>query len=366
MSEFHVTVVRLGPVVKHPNADRLEITNVHGGYPCITAKGDFQAGDLAVYIPVDSVVPADDSRFAFLDGHNRIKARKLRGIFSMGLLIKPDAGMAEGDDISAALRITAYEPPESGAPSAGKPKHGSTSNATAPDPHIAPVYDLEGWRRYNPGRVFNPGERVNVTEKLHGENARFAWHAGRFHVGSHRTWKRGACTAWWTVVLGVALRVARFVRWYGWTRRIVGAIPPSVDCQWWRTARKYGLPEKLRAYPELVFFGEILGGMEGMRYGHTADDRGLAMFDIFDPRTGRFLDRAYFLHITSELELPVVPVLYNGSIEEVNPAMAEGPSMYPGAAHIREGFVVKPWIERSCHIGRVALKLAGEGYLLRK
>lgn len=35
MSEFHVEVVRVGPVTKHPNADTLSITNIHGGYPVI-------------------------------------------------------------------------------------------------------------------------------------------------------------------------------------------------------------------------------------------------------------------------------------------------------------------------------------------
>lgn len=39
----------------------------------------------------------------------------------------------------------------------------------------------------------------------------------------------------------------------------------------------------------------------------------------------------------------------------------------PGADHVREGFVVKPIRERQDpRLGRVFLKMAGEGYLLRK
>lgn len=45
MSEFHVEVVRVGPVTKHPNADTLSITNIHGGYPVIMRTGVFDAMD---------------------------------------------------------------------------------------------------------------------------------------------------------------------------------------------------------------------------------------------------------------------------------------------------------------------------------
>ncbi len=44
--------------------------------------------------------------------------------------------------------------------------------------------------------------------------------------------------------------------------------------------------------------------------------------------------------------------------------MAEGPSLIPGAEHIREGIVIRPLIERqSDAIGRVQLKLVSNQYL---
>lgn len=33
MTEFHVEVVRIGSIEKHPGADTLSVTNIHGGYP---------------------------------------------------------------------------------------------------------------------------------------------------------------------------------------------------------------------------------------------------------------------------------------------------------------------------------------------
>lgn len=65
MTDFHVEVVRLGAIEKHPNADALDITQVYGGFPCIIKRDSFKEGDLAVYIPVDCVLP-DRPEFAFL------------------------------------------------------------------------------------------------------------------------------------------------------------------------------------------------------------------------------------------------------------------------------------------------------------
>src|SRR5260370_38515119 len=92
-SEFVVECVKLGPLVKHPNADTLSIVQVDG-YPCIVKNDTFKEGDLAVYIPVDSLVPTHREElpdFHFLAKpdrtHHRVRAIKLRGVFSMGLLI---------------------------------------------------------------------------------------------------------------------------------------------------------------------------------------------------------------------------------------------------------------------------------------
>jgi hypothetical protein len=51
--------------------------------------------------------------------------------------------------------------------------------------------------------------------------------------------------------------------------------------------------------------------------------------------------------------------------EEILP-LAEGKTTLAGG-HVREGFVIRPLRERIVHGGqRVQLKMAGEGYLMRK
>jgi tRNA-binding EMAP/Myf-like protein len=136
MSEFKVEVVRVGPIRKHPNADTLSITDVHGGYPCIIRTGEFREGGLAVYVPITAVVPADDERWAFLGAHREIEAKRLRGVFSMGLLTKADPSWELGRDVAAELRIVRAEAPE--------PTEGNEA-----DPGLLPVYtDIPALRAF--------------------------------------------------------------------------------------------------------------------------------------------------------------------------------------------------------------------------
>jgi hypothetical protein len=43
MTEFHIEVVRIGEITKHPDADTLDITKV-ADYPAIVRLGDFKPG----------------------------------------------------------------------------------------------------------------------------------------------------------------------------------------------------------------------------------------------------------------------------------------------------------------------------------
>lgn len=244
MSEFHVEVVRVGPITKHPSADRLGITMVHaspegvGGYPVVLNTSDKDAlkeGDLAVYLPVDSMVPASDPRFSFLvppperkedmtdlewqtrlaryererQTQVRIRAHRFRGIFSMGLLIpvtmQPREGdvfgrlaafdhnlglrvVQVGDDVADILGVTKYEPDEANK----RRPSGSTGFADSgveSCPLPVPVYtDIESLWRYESCLV--EGEEVVITEKVHGQNMRVVHDGQRLYVGSHYQWKR--------------------------------------------------------------------------------------------------------------------------------------------------------------------------------
>jgi RNA ligase (TIGR02306 family) len=324
MSTFTVPVVRLGAVSRHPNADALSLTEVRG-CPVVLRTGSFVEGDLAVYVPVDAVVDTTVPELAFLaaDGKVsvRIRAKRLRGTFSMGLLIPAPVGAAEGDDLAERLRITKWEEPE--------PVSMAGEQAKAPS-LLVPTYELEAWRGYGPV-LFDAGEEVVVTEKLHGTNGRFVVDAaGVLHVGSHRTWKQVDGTTVWA-----------------------------------RVAAQYELREKLTRHPGLIFFGEVYGsGVQDLTYGHTAGRLSLAFFDVFDSRTGDYLSHAAASAMLDELSLPTVPVLYRGPLDvALLSRLAEEDSVHGG---IREGVVVRPVVERVSMAVRCALKVVSERYLLRK
>ena len=91
MATFAATVERL-TIEPHHNADALELAVV-GNYRAIVRKGQFQTGDLGVYIPEQSLVPDWLIKKLGLEGRlagkqqNRVKAIKLRGVLSQGLIV---------------------------------------------------------------------------------------------------------------------------------------------------------------------------------------------------------------------------------------------------------------------------------------
>ena len=77
-------------------------------------------------------------------------------------------------------------------------------------------------------------------------------------------------------------------------------------------------------------------------------------------------------HLATLMDVPTVPVIYQGPWNwETCKELAEGPSLVAatrGAQHVREGWVLRmPTQERTApRLGRVIMKLVGEGYNLRK
>jgi hypothetical protein len=188
MSTFLCPVVEIGKTAKHPNADQLGVTHVFGN--CVVFRlGDFKEGDNAVFLPEESLLP-EVPRWEFLwanrvkegkpirETDRVIKAKKLRGIFSCGMVIPipaldvgGDGGsvvVAEvGQDLAAALGITKYEQPEKA----------GTGGDNEPSPSWMRRYtDIENARgplyreKENSPSRFDvlEGKNVVMTEKLHG------------------------------------------------------------------------------------------------------------------------------------------------------------------------------------------------------
>src|SRR3990167_10637 len=186
----------------HPNANTLSVVRVWG-YQVVVKSSDWKGVDKAAYIQPDYVVP-DSPEYAFLrscttcrgtgnaftadkervqcpdcsgsgilplrDTDRHIRVRKFRGEMSQGLLVKAPFGAKIGDDVSQELGITRYVPPE---PGHGGAKTGKVSMQKPPSCYV-PDYDVENWYRYG-RKTFKDGEKVIITEKIHGCNARYVY-----------------------------------------------------------------------------------------------------------------------------------------------------------------------------------------------
>jgi RNA ligase (TIGR02306 family) len=324
MSTHEAKVVRIKEINTHPNADSLEITTIYS-YPCCIRKDQFKVGDLAVFIEPDTLVPVEKECFSFLapkakDGYARISAMKLRGYSSFGLLIKADPNFVEDQNVFKELGLKHWEPEIKC----------SIQDAQASAPNVYHVkYDMESYRKYS--NVIQIGEEVEISEKLHGASARFVFTNGVFHVGSHNTWKKF-----------------------------------NENNLWWSAALNINLEEKVKQYPDHVFYGEAYGNVQNLRYGHTKNQKpSLAFFDIM--HNGQFLSPKQTQQICKELDLPHVPILFEGPWEPNLMALADGKTTISGADHIREGCVIKPLVPRiDPEVGRIILKIVSADYLAMK
>ncbi len=145
------------------------------------------------------------------------------------------------------------------------------------------------------------------------------------------------------------------------------------DDPWWDIAIRYDLTTKLAAFPNLVFFGEMYGSVKGFRYDCEivagAMHNKIRFFDVWDVKTGRYLDYDPFVATVQAAGLDLMPELYRGVWQgkDLMYPYAEGKTTL-GGKHIREGFVLRTAKERfePRLNSRMQVKLVGEGYNLQK
>lgn len=376
-------VCRITEVLPHPNADKLELAHFalksgQTAYTCVIGKQQFKPGDLAVYVGVDAVVPLTGSqgeRWSFLakrlDGtgkeHYRIRAARLRGVYSEGILMEPPRGLLGetlmdkhlfkapelGDEMWKEWGITFWEPPVKGTafPAANPNKRIDQTLGG-----LFPEYGVESLKKAP--FLFAEGDDVLITEKVHGSNLRAGnlaigfFGTQKFVVGSHRCVKTDLRK--WHEKLSDWLhnKLHKTTSYYG------------TDV-WTRAAEKYQLQAKMKRWPDTVAYFELYGvtpegkRIQDLTYGDV--ELGLVLLDAFDADTRTWLDIMELSHLSRELDVPLYKTLYKGPWQglDAHKPLAEGKSTMPGASNIREGFVVHaPYDKRRG-------KFVGQGYLLR-
>jgi RNA ligase (TIGR02306 family) len=336
--------------------------------------GTFKEGDLCVYIPIDSILPPALETLIFGPDakvkltKSRVRTIKLRGAISQGMCLPisdikdflktDDFPAKEGKDVTALLGITKYEPPEI---SSGPMATGGSQKAKKNNPYFHKYTGLENAKNYPD--IFSPGELVSVTEKLHGTNFRAGYvptHANtvlkkikkflgllpkyEFVYGSHNVQLQdkhnGGNSTW--------------LQTHGKTTENVYA----------EAVRLYDLRSRLK--PGEVVYGEIVGDaiQNGYTYGCKPGERELVLFDLMF--NGQYVDADEFASWCIRNKFDRAPEVFRGPFDlAAVKELTKGDSVYAPCQRICEGVVVKPLSEQTCFIGRKALKVISDAYLLK-
>lgn len=376
MSTLKVEIVEIESVEPHPNADRLDLVQVRG-WRCVAGRKDpavplYKKGDRVLYIPIDSVLPPDLEEFLFpADGaihltKSRIRTIKLRGAISQGLVVdltpelakfcstkSPIYNLPVGTDVTEAMRITKYEPPEEedSLPSGfGRVKR---EKKAVDNPLFQEYTKIQHLKDHY--TRFAVGEPVSITEKLHGTSARYA----KLPTFAN---------TWWKKILKFFRLLPKVEFCYGSHRRQLqdrfnkkSFYPTDV---WGKVAKALRLADVLGDGEAL--YGEIVGSgiQTGYTYGCAEGERKFFAFDVMID--GKYLDPADFRAYCAIKNIPTVPLLYEGEFHHgVADLLRKGDSTI-GGQKVREGIVVKSQKEHTDHFGRKALKLINDEYYLKE
>jgi RNA ligase (TIGR02306 family) len=316
------TIRKIDALRPIPDADAIECAVV-GGWTAVVKKGEYAAGDLAVYCEIDSWIPHALAPFLskgkeprVFDGiqGERLRTMKLRGQLSQGLLLPLstltmiDSELFEGLDVSFPLGIVKYEAPIP-AQLAGEVKG-----------------MFPGWiQKTDQERVQNLKEELDywlreqhvweVTEKLDGSSMTVYLRDGEFGVCSRNL-----------------------------------ELKPSETNSLWKVAVRNDLELKLRrANRNLALQGELIGeGIQGNPYKQKGQE--FFLFDIYDIDTSKYFTPAERKAFVQEHDIKHVPVLAFGAelsdtlgVNSIDGILrfAEGKSVMGMIGCEREGVVFK-------------------------
>ena len=325
------------------DADAIECAVV-GGWTVVTKKGEYTAGDLAVYCEIDSFIPTAIAPYLTRPGHyaktfegvegERLRTVKLRGQLSQGLLLPLGIGvydtnalLEEGTDVSELLGIVKYEAPVP-AELAGEVRGMFPSDIPKTDQERVQNLktELAEW-------LANDELHWEVTEKLEGSSMTVYMRDGEVGVCSRNL-----------------------------------DLKPNADNSLWRAANKYNLPAKLVGIGRnIAIQGEIVGnGIQGNIY--QMRDQDFLVYDIYDIDAGCYFTPAERKAFVAEHGLNHCPVLaYSARLTDTLGLtnmeqilkFAEGKSVMGMIGCEREGLVFK------CHEKTVSFKAISNRYLLK-
>lgn len=287
-----VTIQRVEPADNSDNLDRVFFCEV--GWQCIAQKDMYKEGDKVMLIPPDSVLPfqlGEELGITNYLSKGRVRVTRLRGNRSEGVIVPKEK-------VEPYLPyILKWEDPPN------YRMKGDTEKASRIPIRFEKYMKMENF--LNVPHIFEVGEDIWYSEKLHGTNSRFAAMVNpeielyQYYVGSH------------TVVL-----------------------KRTKDNLYWEAFEKYvrsNLPT------DLLVFGEIFGqGIQHLHYERK--EFNVLLFAAM--KNGEYLTVPEFIEVCDYNGLPRVE-FYKTKFEseEQLRGLSDAPSEYT-SKHIREGIVV--------------------------
>jgi RNA ligase (TIGR02306 family) len=301
-----------------PEADNIELVVVNG-WNCISKKGEYEIGDLAIIATTDAVIPEafSDSMGVtnYLRKGGRVRTVKLRGVYSECLIIPfiyaeklthPKAKWSEGTDMMDLLKITKYEPPVRQVQLVGGRKVKYKDN---PNFHV--YYKFPNLK--NVPNMFNEDDIVDITRKIHGTNARY----GIIKKTKLSLWDR------FKKLIRIADKWIDYEFIYGSHNVEKGSDTQGFyDTDVWRTiADDNEIKKNLWEYVDtrytpkdigtgFIIYGEIYGKGIQKNYEYGLDHIEFAGFDV--EIDGEYVDPLYSAYVFTSLDLDSVPSLYVG------------------------------------------------------
>lgn len=318
----HEALVYPIELLPHENADSLSVVKVEG-YTVVVKTDSWNGISKGCFIPPDSIVDVTRPEFSFLsdkakDGKARIKACKLRGISSFGLLVPTTEEI--GTNLWEKLGIEHYEPE----------LHfgmGKVSNRNAPPGYSSlGKYDIENGRgKYS--RMFTDGEMVFVQSKLNGSNCSVVYTGDNLYVHSRNQWPEDDNNVFW---------------------RAIKATP--------------GIEKFCRDNPDTLIYGECYGHVGKFPYDCKPGEVKFRCFDILQ-KNRQYVCSEKLEELCNKYEILMAPVLGRVPYDfNVLCDMAELPDTLGNK--ISEGIVVRPVVERYHErFGRCIIKFINPKYL---
>ena len=322
-------------------ADKIECIHVLG-WQCVANKGQFNVGDLCVYMEVDSFLPVCDT-FEFLRTSSyknseilgegfRLKTMKFKGQISQGLVqplsILPEGEYAIGTNVTELLNIRKWEIAE-------RVTDGGTVIADFPDG----IPKTDELRVQSYPELIDEFKAVNgyyISTKMDGTSVTMYWKDGRF----------GVCG-----------------RNYEYADDDKSAM--------WKYAHDHNIPEKIieAGITDIAIQGEFCGaGIQGNKLKLVKPE--WYVFTMIDLTTHRRMPLLQMQQLCEILGLKMVPVEKKKDIFEyssVEELIERAKGKYPSGNN-KEGIVIRPLesVYSRTIEGPLSMKVLNNDYLLKE